>query len=171
MGRKRTRARKFIYFCLAGLIFFSWSACTTSKRQASSREEEHAAAAQPQAQERSPAWDHLQRARELLGQADYEGSLKENQKALDAAKEDPPGDEALFNMGMIYAHFGNPKKDYEKSLLFFQRLMKKYPQSPWVEEAKVLTAVLRENRKLQEDIEKAKQVDIDVERKKKETEK
>ena len=42
--------------------------------------------------------------------------ILENQKVLSMATYRPPGDEALFNMGLIYAHSGNPKKDFEKSI-------------------------------------------------------
>ena len=54
----------------------------------------------------------------------------------------PPGDEAIFNMGLIYAHFGNPQKDYEKAFSFFDRLIKEFPQSPLYQEAKIWTGVL-----------------------------
>lgn len=60
------------------------------------------------------------------------------------------------------------KKDYEKSLLFFNKIISDYPQSPLVEEAKLWVRVLRENGKLREVIEKFKEVDIAVEEKKRE---
>ncbi len=73
----------------------------------------------------------------------------------------PPGDEALFNVGLIYAHSENPRKDYKKSIDYFQRLVKDFPRSPFIEEAKMWIGVL-------EDIEKAVKVDIEIEEKKKE---
>jgi hypothetical protein len=54
-------------------------------------------------------------------------------------------------------------------------LIKDYPQSPWSEQAKIWTAVLQENEKLNQTIEnlnqvieKSKKVDIQIEEKKRE---
>ena len=78
-------------------------------------------------------------------------------------------------MGLIYAHPGNPKRDYGKSLSYFKKLMKDYPQSPWSELAKAWTGMIQENErlnqtveKLNQTIEKSKQVDIEIEEKKRE---
>ncbi len=109
----------------------------------------------------------------LLAEGNYDGALKENQRILSLSGQNSPGDEALFNMGLILAHPGNSKKDYAKSLAHFKRLMKDYPLSSWVEPAKAWVGVLQENEKLSRSveeltlvIEKSKQVDIEIERKK-----
>jgi tetratricopeptide (TPR) repeat protein len=112
--------------------------------------------------------EELERAAQLFRQGDYEGSLKENQRVLSRAGKDLPGDQALLNMGLIYADRENPKKDHEKSLLFFNKIITDYPQSPLVQEAKIWIRVLRENEKLREVIEKYKEVDIAVEEKQRE---
>ena len=65
------------------------------------------------------AYDHLLRSQRLIAKGDFEGALEENQKVLSSYVNRPPADEALFNMGLIYAHYGNPNKDYEKVLVFF----------------------------------------------------
>jgi hypothetical protein len=83
--------------------------------------------------------------------------LKENQKVLARAGKDLPADRALLNMGLIYADGENPKKDYEKSLLFFNRIITDYPQSPLVQDAKIWIRFLRENEKLKEIIQKYKE--------------
>jgi len=121
------------------------------------------------------AYQSLHRGRGLLAQGDYEGALMENQRVLSLSGQDPPGDEALFNIGLIYAHPGNPKKDYGKSLTFFKKLTKDHPQSPWVEQGKIWTGMLQENEKLNQTIQKlnqvieeSKQVDIEIEEKKRE---
>jgi tetratricopeptide (TPR) repeat protein len=124
--------------------------------------------AEPVVEERGEARDHLLRGQKLLAQGDYEGSLAENQKVLALSTHRPPEDEALFNMGLIYAHVDNPKKDYGKSLDYFKRMMKGYPKSPFVEQAKIWMGVLQENEKLNQIIEKSKQVDIEIEEKKRE---
>lgn len=119
--------------------------------------------------------EFLLRSQKLVAQGNYEAALKENQRGFSLSGKNPPGDEALFNIGLIYAHSGNPKKDYGKAILFFNKLTKDCPQSPWVEQARIWTAVLQENEKLKQSIEnlnqvmeKSKQVDIEIEEKKRE---
>ncbi len=126
--------------------------------------------------------EHLVQAKKLLEQRDFDGSLREDQKILDLSGQNSPGDEALFNMGLVYAHFGNPKKDYSKSIGFFRRLMKEYPQSPLVEQARIWTGILHESEKLSQTIQKlsqtiqklnqmieeSKHVDIEIEERKRE---
>ncbi len=168
MGRERTRAGQFIFLCIAGLIFFLFFGCTTLKKIFIPTREVPAEKVQKQPERPQPAFERLERAAQLFKQGDYDGSLRENQRVLSLAGKNLPGDRALFNMGLIYAHWGNPKKDYEKSLLFFNKIISDYPQSPLVEEAKLWVRVLRENGKLREVIEKFKEVDIAVEEKKRE---
>jgi hypothetical protein len=173
MGRKRTRAREFIYFCIAGLIFFAFSGCAVlDKKQKVELKEE---GSQKKEETLKILSEHLLRARKLLEQRDYDSSFKENQKILSLSGQNPPGDEALFNMGLICAHFGNPKKDYGKSIGFFKKLTKDYPQSPFVVQARIWTGILQENEKLNQTIQKlnqvieeSKQVDIEIEEKKRE---
>jgi tetratricopeptide (TPR) repeat protein len=129
----------------------------------------------------------LLQAQRLFAQGDYEGALRENGKILSQSLHAPPEDEALFNIGLVYAAPGYPKKDYGKSRHFFKRLMKDYPQSLWAEPARVWAGMLQENErlnqmieklnqtietqnqtveKLNHVIEKSKQVDIEIEEKK-----
>jgi tetratricopeptide (TPR) repeat protein len=141
MGRKRARTGKYIYLFVASLTFlflFVFSCATFIKDN-----------------------EHLLRSQKLLAKGDYEGALEENQKVLSKYANTSPGDEALFNMGLIYAHYGNPKKDYKKSISFFQKIVEGYPKSPLTEQAKIWIEVLQV-------IEKSKQVDIEIEEMKKE---
>jgi TolA-binding protein len=130
-------------------MLFLLASCTALKEK---KEEE---------QKQKEVFRHLQLASELLAKRDFEGSLLENQKVLSLSDKKTPGDEALFNMGLIYAHYRNPGKDYKKSFAFFRRLIKEYPRSPLVEHARIWIGVLRA-------IEKSKQVDIEIEEMKKE---
>jgi tetratricopeptide (TPR) repeat protein len=114
------------------------------------------------------ARDHFQRAKRFFDQGNYEASLEENQRVLLFTGKNIPKDRALFQMGLIYIQTGNPKRDPEKSLSFFQRLLKEYPQSPWKDEAKTWVAMIQENLKLNQMIEKSKEVDIAIEEKKRE---
>lgn len=149
MGGKPTGARKQLYFCFAGLILLSLSSC----------------AVVGEIKDRGIARRYFIRAQERLAGGDFDGSLEENQRVL-ALANGSQADEALFNIGLLYAHFGNPKKDYQKSLASFRKLVKDHPQSPLVEQAKIWSGVLEAMEKLNEVIKKSKQVDIEIEEKK-----
>jgi tetratricopeptide (TPR) repeat protein len=112
--------------------------------------------------------DHFQRAKRFFDQGNYEASLEENQRILSLPGKNIPKDRALFQIGLIWVQTGNPKRDLEKSLSFFQRLLREYPQSSWNDEAKTWVAVIQENIKLSQMIEKSKEVDIAIEEKKRE---
>lgn len=103
----------------------------------------------------------LARNLKLLGEENFKGALEENQKILKLPLKTKMGDLVLFNLGLIYAHYGNPDKNYKLSLRFFRKLTGQYPDSRLVEEAKIWIDVL-------EIIEKSKQVDVEIEKKKKE---
>lgn len=107
--------------------------------------------------------EYLIQGHKLLAQGNYEGAVGENQKILSLSDPRSPKDEALFNLGLIYAHFGNPQRDLEKSIEFFNKLLKSYPKSPLVEQAKICMGILQENEELNRLIQKLKQVDIEVE--------
>jgi len=109
------------------------------------------------------AQEHLLRSQKLLAQGNYEGAVVENQKVLSLPDPRCPKDEALFNLGLIYAHSRNPQRDFEKSLEYFKSLIKNYPRSSLVEQANIWLGILEENDELNYIIQKLKQVDIDIE--------
>ncbi len=189
MGRKRIGPRQCLHLCLAGLICFllagcSWKKPADDRPQPPARKEKAGIQAKVEAPPAAPpvrppaappaggqlkaAADQLRRARKSLDRKDFESSLKGNQRVLALAGKQSPADEALFNLGLIYIHAENPKRDYGKSMAYFQRLVKEFPESFWAEEAKTWVGILRENEKLRDMIEKAKQVDITVDEKKRE---
>jgi tetratricopeptide (TPR) repeat protein len=112
--------------------------------------------------------DALLRSQRLLGQGDFEGAAAAAQRVLSRSPSRPPEDEALLTLGLIYAHPGNPKKDFTKSLELFRKLLKEYPKSHSGEQGKIWIGVLQENEKLNEMIQKSKQVDLEIEEKKRE---
>ncbi len=140
MGRKRSRAWKYIYICFTGLISLSLFNCTTLR----------------DISQQMKAREHLCRANHLLAQRDYEGALKDYQKVLSVSARKSQDAEALFNIGLIYAHFEYPKKNYEKSLNCFSKILKDYPESPLVEQARVWAGVLQEHERLDKLIDKSK---------------
>jgi len=107
--------------------------------------------------------ENLIRSQKLLAQGNYEGAVVENQKVLSRPDPRSPKDEALFNLGLIYAHSRNPQKDIDKSLGYFKRLINHYPKSSLVEQARTWVWILEENEELNFLIQKLKQVDIDIE--------
>ncbi len=181
MGGKRNRTGKQVYFCLASLILLFLSGCATIDRT-KERVEVATVSAEtkepvvigtplittPPKKERVEVREPVFRGQKLLSPGDYEGFLKENEKALSLSGNKFAKDEALFNLGLAYAHPGNPKKDYGKSISFFKRLLKDYPQSPLSDQAKAWLEVLQENEKLIEMIEKSKQIDLEIEERKRE---
>jgi tetratricopeptide (TPR) repeat protein len=182
MGRKRTGTGKFIYFCIVNLIcsvFFGCAVLHERQKVAVNKVPVNKVAVDNEESQKNEALkilsDRLLRARELLEKQDYDGSLKEYQEILSLAGQNPPGDEALSNMGLIYAHPGNPKKDYGKSVSFLNKLKKDYPQSPFVVQARIWVGILQENEKLNQTVQKlnqmieeSKRVDIEIEEKKRE---
>jgi len=145
MGRKRKTTGKHLFLCVAGLIILSFLGCAfVEKGKGTGRDKEE-------------FLPYLLQGRNLLALGDYEGALRENRKVLSLAGQKPPADEALFHLGLIYAHPGNQKKDYRKSLDYFKTLMKDFPQSPWIEQTKVMTGLLQDNEKLSQTAEKLNQ--------------
>jgi tetratricopeptide (TPR) repeat protein len=105
--------------------------------------------------------NHVLASRKLPARGDFMKAIEENRKALLMKGKSPLGDEALFNLGLLYAHHDNPEKDFNKSAGFFRTLVEEYPQSPLVEQAHIWVGILTI-------IEKSKQVDIEIEKRKKE---
>jgi TolA-binding protein len=155
MGGKRSWARKHIQIYLASLIACAIFGCASSGALVTS------SASSDVPVTKSEGASYLQVVQSHIRQGDFDGALKESQSTLARSPKDPPGDEAIFYMGLIYVHHGNPKKDYQKARSLFMRVIKEFPQSPRAEESNIWIGVL-------ESIEKAKQVDIQIEEKKKE---
>ncbi len=107
--------------------------------------------------------EYLLRSQKLLAQGNYEGAAAENKKLLSLSDSRSPKDEALFNLGLIYAHFGNPQQDLQKSIEFFKTLLKNNPKSSLAEQAKIWVEILQENAGLNHLLQKLKQVDIEIE--------
>lgn len=140
MGRKRTGKRKHIHCILAALIVSGLLGCATVKTDTFSAD--------------------LQSAANLYARGEFENSLKLNQSILARSDHKAPADQALFNMGLIYATQKNPRKDYRRSRAMFQRVIREYPESPLVAQSKTWVGVLSV-------IERSKEADIEVEETKK----
>jgi len=104
--------------------------------------------------------DLLARNQKLWAQNDFDRAVEENQAVLAKYGHKPPGDEALYALGFIYAQADNPKKDYTKAVGYFKRLLKEVPQSLRAEEARAWIRVM-------ELWERSKQIDLEIEKKRK----
>lgn len=174
MGGKQGGKGKHVCLCLAGLMLLVSACAVVSDRR---REGE--------------ARELVARASEQLARGDYPGASSQNQRALEVAGGKPPGDQALFGLGLVYAHAGNPERDYGKSLDAFKRIVQDFPQSALASQARIWVGLLeeqgrllqnqaraarendlllQENLKLKQVIEKSKRVDIEIEQKKRERE-
>ena len=80
MGRKQSRAWKYIHLYVASLTFsfLFLLSCATLKGN-----------------------DILLCSQMLLSKRNYEGALEENKKILFRYPDRPPGDEAFFNIGLM----------------------------------------------------------------------
>jgi tetratricopeptide (TPR) repeat protein len=123
MGGDQNKSGKHIYVYLAGLVLFVFYGCAIH--------------------ERLRAHTYLSRAEISLEQGDYERAAQESQKLLDLVGMNPPGDKALFILGLTYAHYGSTCKDYKKSLTYFNKLISDYPMSPLTEESGIWVDVLQ----------------------------
>jgi len=182
MGGKRSSARQHVFLCLALLALTS--SCVWARREdpqpvtivvpeppppevvqpeppPEPALEPEPAAITPSKEEleRRDAQQYLQQGQTLLGKGDYEGSLRQSQRALALAKNQEPADEALFNMALVFADPSNPKKDNRRAITLFSRIVKEYPESRLREQAKIWVGVL-------DGVEKLKQVDIEIEERK-----
>jgi uncharacterized coiled-coil protein SlyX len=148
MGRKRSGVWKQIYFCVAILIFLSPWACTLKKMMSTEMIDVTG----------DEARVHLVLGRTYLALGEYGSALKENEKVISLAGREVLVDEALFYIGLIHAHPGNPARDYGKSMVSFRRLITGYPGSRMVEPAKIVVGLLQDNDKLSRTIEKSSNI-------------
>ena len=79
----------------------------------------------------------------------FQAALKYNQAAL--AKHDGSDDVALYNIGVIFSHPANPRRDATKASWAFKTLVTEHPRSPYVEQAKTWIEVLEQQQKLAEE--------------------
>ena len=96
----------------------------------------------------------------VVEKRNFEEAVEKNLQIVEEFGSNKPADEALYNLGRIYAHVDNPAKDYNKSKIYFHELSKQFPDSAFAEEARIWLGLF-------ETIEKIQQIDIDIEQQKK----
>jgi outer membrane protein assembly factor BamD (BamD/ComL family) len=98
--------------------------------------------------------------RKVVKNQNFEEAVQENLQILEKAGNKKPADEALYNLGLIYAHIDNPAKDFKKSQKYFNVLIEQFPDSELAEEGRIWLGLF-------ETIEKIQQIDVDIEQQKK----
>jgi len=138
MGREPARTGKYVCFCLALLTFFP--GCSLLRDRS----------------DRQEIRQSMLQGYNLLARRDYDASLEEYERVLSMTQDRSPADAASFNIGLIYAHPQNPKRDHEKAIASFNRVITHYPHSPWAEQARIWVGVLGEAEKSKQEIEKSR---------------
>lgn len=130
MGRKQGKKRKHLFLhgaCILIFLLLSPGCATISSFQ--------------------KEWEGHKRldfGDNLTNQGNYTGAMKAYGDVVSLFPSDPPGDRALYRMGVIWAHPDNPQNDYAKALTCFQRLVTVFPKSALKSEAMVWINVMNE---------------------------
>ena len=153
MGGKRGWTRQYLYYGIACIVALAGSGCCAQLKTLCPDRS-------PVQQVQPQPCVRLQEAREQIDRGDFDGAARMYQDALSRPGTERRTSELLFELGLVYAHHDNPKKDYRKALGYFTRLVREHPRSALAEEAKIWIDVL-------DSMEKAKRVDIQIEEMKK----
>jgi len=72
----------------------------------------------------------------FFNQGNFEASLSKYKQIIE--KHPAAADRILFEMGIIYAHPRNEKKDYQKSLECFREIVDEYPDSDYRRDSQMM---------------------------------
>jgi len=84
----------------------------------------------------APAGSVSLEANALFAQGNYEASLDKYEELIE--KEPETADRVLFEMGIIYTHPANDRKNYQKALECFRKIIKDYPDSDFRRDSQVM---------------------------------
>ena len=98
-------------------------------------------------------------ANDLYQQGNITASLDKYSEIIE--KYPATADRALFEMGIIHAHAKNERKDYQKSLEYFQKLVRDYPESEYRQNSEMMIFNFR-NVALKDNTIAAQQAQIDT---------
>ena len=144
MGEKQARKRKCLFFyctCFLTILLLGIGCAATlnfQKRQQSEKS--------------------FKKGEKFIVKGEYKEALIEYEKVLRLFPKASPGDNALFHIGLIWLHPDNPQRDYEKSLIFFQRVIHDFSQTGLRETAKVLSYTVTELIRSENDIKELKKL-------------
>ncbi len=119
MGNKRSRTDAYRNFFIVCIIVtpFLLSGCGHLKEESQVR-------------------SIFKEANDLFSQGRYKASLSRYEQIIE--KYPTERDRVLFEMGIVYAYPMNEQKDYQKSLEYFQKLMRDYPGSGYRKDSEMM---------------------------------
>lgn len=127
--------------------------------------------------------------RKVIENGDYRSFLADNQRTLAQCRGGTGCDVTLFNLGFVYAYPSSPYRDPQKARQYLDELHRKYPHSPWTSQGQVLLAFMNDQvsseeaqrrlraelrardaiiRKLREQLNRSRDIDIEMEKKERE---
>ena len=111
MGTKQTRRRKYLFLHLAclGLLPFVIFGCLHFSKELQGQQ-------------------LLDEGMDQMADRQYEGSMAKNLTVLGNYPHSL-ADQALFQIGLLYAHPQNPDRNFEKSLGSFNKILNGFPES------------------------------------------
>ncbi len=139
MGRKSTRGWQYFFLCIVSLIIIYCCGCTSVQPVNKSTGDANKSIVV--VNKCKETYQQLLRTEQLIAQDNFKAALAENRKILSSSDNSLPKDEALFSMGLICAH--DKIKSYKKSIRVFKKLVHDYPNSPFVEQAKIWADALQ----------------------------
>ena len=120
----------------------------------------------------------LEYAENLLLQGKYEAALSEFERLEKRHPHTPFSDKIVFNIGFLYLHPDNPKRDIVRGVNVLEAMIKKYPNSRHILNARMLVFYSKENieqkieiERLKGEMEKFKDMQIQLEKREKELKK
>ncbi|MCK5507127.1 MAG: hypothetical protein KAI50_01225 [Desulfobacterales bacterium] len=143
MGEKQARKRKCLFFyctCFLTILLLGIGCAATLNFQKIQQSEKS-----------------FKKGEKFIVKGEYKKALIEYEKVLRLFPKASPGDNALFHIGLIWLHPDNPQRDYEKSLIFFQRVIHDFSQSGLKETAQVLSYTVTELIRSENDIKEFKE--------------
>ena len=126
MGRKHGRTGKHLFCLLASLILAGLAGCATVQETFVDFE----------------TYSLFKETHLLMGMHDFAAAAARNREVLEKDSSKPPADTALYNLGLLYAHWDNPDRDFVASRTYFIKLRDEFPASQFSEEAKAWIAAL-----------------------------
>ena len=126
MGTKQTRKRKYFFFHLAciGLIPFVTFGCLHFSKKLQGQE-------------------LLEEGMGQMVSRQYEASMAKNLTVLNNFPHSL-ADQALFQIGLLYAHPENPNQNYEKSLGYFNKISSEFSESRLRHQAQLWVVFIRD---------------------------
>lgn len=125
----------------------------------------------------------------VMQQKNFAEFLAENQRRLQQCEASGGCDVALFNLGFLHAYPQSPYRNPPRALQYLTQLLKKYPRSPLAFQGQAWIALLHENlnldesrrrlqgdlrtqettiRSLREQINRSREIDLEMEKKERE---